>query len=252
MTNQQSQRRPPDQKKSPASRVAYWLRDRLNGDLFAAISRRNGHVLDVGGGAFFERLARRGHVWESFTILEPRPGLDTSSHDNVQLVLGDGQALPFAEGSFDEVLAIQVLEHVFRPDVLVQEMWRVLRPNGRMIIMVPQSGNLHQVPHHYANLTRFWLFEIAQRLHAEVEVWKPLGGAWRTIASRLFLLLWPVFDWHQTQDRLLHRRGIAFWVTLPLQVVVVLIFFPLALVLSFADIKEEANNHLIVLRKPSS
>lgn len=240
---------PSDQEKSLASRLAYWIRDRLNSELFSVIPNRLGDVLDVGGGTFFLRLESRGASWTSYTVLEPSEVLVDPKQPSVRIVCGDAHALPFPESAFDEILAIQVLEHVFSPESAVREMWRVLRADGRLIILVPQSGNLHLVPEHYANLTRFWLFEMARRLGAEVELWLPLGGSWRTIASRLFLMFWPVMNWHETRDPELHSRGVLFWLLLPVQVVVSAIFFPIALLLSLGDIREEANNHLIVLRK---
>ena len=88
---------------------------------------------------------------------------------------------------------------------------------------MPQSGNLHLVPYHYQNFTRFWLFEQAERMGAEVVTWKPLGGAWRTIASRLFLMFWPILGLHETQDPLLRRRPWHFWALLPFQVIVAII-----------------------------
>ena len=126
-----------------------------------------------------------------------------------------------------------------------------MRLGGKLVILVPQSGTLHLVPHHYSNLTRFWLFEQAERLGAEIDLWKPIGGAWRTIASRLFLMFLPVLDIDNTRDHGLPKRSVAFWISLPFQFIAAVVFFPIALSLSLFDIKEEANNHLFVLSKPT-
>jgi SAM-dependent methyltransferase len=49
-------------------------------------------------------------------------------------------ALPFADGSFDRVVASEVLEHI--PDDLtaIGELARVLRPGGTMAVTVPRCG----------------------------------------------------------------------------------------------------------------
>lgn len=46
----------------------------------------------------------------------------------------DPVRLPFPEDSFDRVLSCGVLEHVQRPDDSLDELHRVLRPGGRLLI----------------------------------------------------------------------------------------------------------------------
>jgi methionine biosynthesis protein MetW len=49
----------------------------------------------------------------------------------------DASSLPFADGMFDVVVCIEVLEHLFAPQSALQEIRRVLRPGGRLIATVP-------------------------------------------------------------------------------------------------------------------
>jgi len=51
-----------------------------------------------------------------------------------------GENLPFPDQSFDAILSHEVLEHVQDDRKAVQEMVRVLRPGGRMILFVPNRG----------------------------------------------------------------------------------------------------------------
>ena len=74
----------------------------------------------------------------------------------------------------------------------------------------------------------------------------------RTIASRLFLMFWPVFRHQYYFDPELGKRGIKFWISMPFQVIVAISIFPVSLFLSIFDIKEEANNHLVIAIKKSS
>jgi len=59
-------------------------------------------------------------------------------------VLGDLAALPFADRSFDLIICKHVLEHLEHPPAAVRELARVLRPQGRLVILTP--NRLHYVP----------------------------------------------------------------------------------------------------------
>lgn len=45
-----------------------------------------------------------------------------------------GEALPFADGTFDVVYSSNVLEHVARPWAMADDMVRVVRPGGTIIV----------------------------------------------------------------------------------------------------------------------
>ena len=52
-------------------------------------------------------------------------------------VNGDGTKLPFADGSFDRIIASEVIEHVPDDGAALSEFIRVLRPGGTIAITVP-------------------------------------------------------------------------------------------------------------------
>lgn len=56
------------------------------------------------------------------------------------MVAADGRQLPFADASFDCVLASEVLEHVVDDRRAMAELARVLRPGGVVAISVPRFG----------------------------------------------------------------------------------------------------------------
>lgn len=55
------------------------------------------------------------------------------------LLCADGYDLPFADATFSLVLLIAVLEHTSQPARLLHEARRVLKPNGRVLIVVPND-----------------------------------------------------------------------------------------------------------------
>jgi SAM-dependent methyltransferase len=55
-------------------------------------------------------------------------------------VQGDALRLPFADGTFDRVIASEVLEHIPDDVAAMRELARVLRPGGVMAVTVPRCG----------------------------------------------------------------------------------------------------------------
>ena len=70
-------------------------------------------------------------------------------------VQGDALSLPFDDGTFDRVIASEVLEHIPDDSAAIRELARVLRPGGSMAVTVPRcgpevinSGSVGRVPRH--------------------------------------------------------------------------------------------------------
>lgn len=53
---------------------------------------------------------------------------------NVELIVGDCENLPFAENSFDAVICSESFHHYPNPQDFFNSVYRVLRPNGRLIL----------------------------------------------------------------------------------------------------------------------
>lgn len=55
----------------------------------------------------------------------------------IEVTVGTGESLPYADASFDVVLCLETIEHVHRPDDLGREIMRILRPGGLCMITTP-------------------------------------------------------------------------------------------------------------------
>jgi SAM-dependent methyltransferase len=55
-----------------------------------------------------------------------------------ETVVGDALALPYPDGTFDCVIASEILEHVPADDTLINELIRVLRVGGKLVVTVPR------------------------------------------------------------------------------------------------------------------
>lgn len=91
-------------------------------------------VLDVGGGpGYFAEAFGRRQAW--YVGLEPDVGeMSAAGIDVAASVRGDGAALPFADGSFDVVYSSNVAEHVPDFTAMGDEMLRVARPGGLVVL----------------------------------------------------------------------------------------------------------------------
>jgi len=231
-------------------KLFYAARNILSRRLFSALREYcRGNVLDVGGWGFYRTASRRGIRFDHWTILEYGAGLTDKSRSEVTVEYGNGCDMKYPPGSFDTVLNIQVLEHVFSPNLMIAEMCRVLRPGGNLIMLIPQTSTLHMVPNHYYNFTRFWIEEAMRRNGMEVLELVPLGGVWRSMASHLIYAVFQAMRTGYVSPKEI-RRPLLFYPLLPLMLAFTLAAVPACLLFSLGDLEEEANNHLVVARKP--
>jgi ubiquinone/menaquinone biosynthesis C-methylase UbiE len=60
----------------------------------------------------------------------------------IELSLSDTSALPFPENSFDAAISIQVLEYVVDVRAAISELYRVIRPGGRLIVQDTDTASI--------------------------------------------------------------------------------------------------------------
>ena len=72
-------------------------------------------------------------------------------------VVGDAHALPFPDGTFEQILCTEVLEHLNAPQQAIDEMWRVLAPGGTLILTTRFVFPLHDVPGDFFRYTKYGL-----------------------------------------------------------------------------------------------
>ncbi|MDO8970007.1 MAG: class I SAM-dependent methyltransferase, partial [Saprospiraceae bacterium] len=100
-------------------------------------------LLDVGAGTgrlaqfFHTKAAQIVVIDESLDML-----LQSKMKEGLQPNLSHAELLPFQTHTFDRILMVDVLHHVADQQKTADELWRVLKPGGRIIIEEP---NIHKL-----------------------------------------------------------------------------------------------------------
>jgi SAM-dependent methyltransferase len=114
-------------------------------DLGALMLGVNSRILDLGCGTgqFSLPLLERRRNIISADVDAPRLAelRTTCAERKLQgaLLRADGAHLPVPPSSFDAVVCREMLEHVAAPGEVLEEIWRVLKPDGRLCVSVPSA-----------------------------------------------------------------------------------------------------------------
>jgi glycosyltransferase involved in cell wall biosynthesis/SAM-dependent methyltransferase len=70
-------------------------------------------------------------------------------------IVGDAHYLPFQDEMFDAVVCFNVFEHLSNPTIAAKEIFRILKPNGKLILRTAFLQPLHEAPIHFYNATKY-------------------------------------------------------------------------------------------------
>ena len=105
-------------------------------------------VLDIGCGEDLTLMPLRSKYREVYGIDISKPRIERMKeqfgHDpGIHLSVGDvNERLSFEDASFDAIIAIAILEHIFDPYHIMKECYRLLKRGGCLIVYVPNVAVL--------------------------------------------------------------------------------------------------------------
>ncbi|MBT9150492.1 MAG: putative S-adenosylmethionine-dependent methyltransferase [candidate division WS2 bacterium] len=123
------------------------LEDRHKKVLTIFSKHRFDRILDVGcgDGNFSIMLKEACNAKEVYGIEISEKGVESAKRNGVncfQLDI-DEEDFPFSNDSFDAVYCGEVIEHLYDPDHLVEEIFRTMKKGGVCVINTPNLASLH-------------------------------------------------------------------------------------------------------------
>ena len=109
----------------------------------------SGQVLDMGGGQHAKYL----HLLPADVTLA---SVNIDPAIAPTHLVQPGQPLPFADASFDAVICLNTLEHIYDCPAVLAELLRVVRPGGAVHVTVPFMFRIHGHPDDYLRATPSW------------------------------------------------------------------------------------------------
>ncbi len=96
-----------------------------------------GILLDAGGGTGRVANALRPYVQQAYVVDFSRGMLAQARDKGLMGLQSPAEQLPFSSGTFDRIIMVDALHHVHQQSATVTELWRVLKPGGRLVIEEP-------------------------------------------------------------------------------------------------------------------
>ena len=135
----------------------YQIRVKIFNFIKSSLSLFSGKILDVGCG----KMPYKKYILENSKVTE-YIGLDIDDALIYDKKIKpdytwDGIRMPFENDTFECAIGTEVLEHCPNPEIILKEIYRVLKPGGVFLFTVPFLWNLHEVPHDEYRYTPFSL-----------------------------------------------------------------------------------------------
>ena len=138
-------------------------------------------VLDVSAGTkpykdFFSHCIYHSHEFKGNHTIDDtfrREDVSNKQHDFYSEI----QNIPVENDSYDFILCTEVFEHIPEPINAMQELIRICKPNGKILITAPFTSGIHQEPYHfYSGFSPFFYNYLKEKFNLKISDFKSQGN----------------------------------------------------------------------------
>lgn len=141
--------------------ISMYFKKRIR-DIF---TNSNERILDIGSGK-----NPNYHKFINGRIVS----FDIKNFDKTHIV-GDAHTLPFKKNSFDKIIIVNSLYYCTNPINVIEEVARILKIKGILVIISPFLYPIHDVPHDKYRFTEFGIKHLLKNKFI-IKSTKPVGG----------------------------------------------------------------------------
>ena len=181
----------------------YFVKRYENSGVKLAEIYAKGIVVDIGCGRMPYKK-RLGHIKKYIGVDSPVTSKWYNSQNKPDII-ADATHIPLQDRSCDTILSLQVLEHLPDPQEALNEMKRLLKRNGILILSTVQTYPLHDDPHDYYRFTKFGLKKILTKAGFRIIRHEEQGNIFVLLcqATNIFLMLQLKYMLEQNYSRYL-------------------------------------------------
>lgn len=115
------------------------FRSDFDANVFYLDGKNRGRLLEVGcgNGIMLQKLVRLG--WDATGVDIDPEGVAVAQSQGLAAICGKLENIKYSPDTFDAIVMGHVIEHVNSPILLLRECMRVLKPNGALVLITPNS-----------------------------------------------------------------------------------------------------------------
>lgn len=172
---------------------AFYLNWRqLSRSMKEALPYLRGKCIDIGAGVapYEDMISSKVNKYIVADYADTRKSMFALASN--EFVEADVLNLPFENESADSVIFTQVLEHVSNPNLALDEITRILKYDGILVISVPFIYQAHAQPHDYWRFSEHGIKKLLQDRNYKIKLFHYQGYLGTTIVSIINGFIWEL------------------------------------------------------------